>query len=125
MKKEMEIESMKTLVHDVVCGMDVPENQIFMKEFVGGVPYAFCSPRCLEEFNTNTDKYLAASREPLSGPAVATAAEFREHEHLTRDPLCGEVVDERTALSLESGGNRFYFCSANCQRAFEQLNGKR
>ena len=125
MEVKMEAEPMKTLVHDVVCGMDLPENKVFMTEFVGGVPYAFCSSQCLAEFDTNSAKYIGASREPHSGPAVATTAEFREHEHLTRDPVCGEVVDERTALSAESGGNRFYFCSANCQRAFEQLNGKK
>lgn len=116
---------MKTLVHDVVCGMDLPENKIFMTEYVGGVPYAFCSAQCLAEFDTNSAKYLGASREPHSGPAAPAPAALREHEHLTRDPICGEVLDERTAIWSESGGNRFYFCGPNCQRAFEQTNGQK
>jgi Cu+-exporting ATPase len=108
---------MKELVRDPVCGMELPGNQLFMREFVGGVAYGFCSAACLEEFNRNTAKYTDSET-----PASATEP-FAEgsHEHLTRDPICGMTVDERTALSALSGGKRFYFCSAKCQSAFERF----
>ena len=107
----------KELVRDPVCGMELPANRLFMREFVGGIVYGFCSAACLEAFDLNSAKYLAGS--PSSGREEKFAG--GSHEHVTRDPVCGMTVDERTALSAESAGKRFYFCSANCKLAFESL----
>ena len=107
----------KELVRDPVCGMELPGNRLFMREFVGGVVYGFCSESCLEAFDLNPGKYLIGS--PASGREEKFAG--GSHEHMTRDPICGMTVDERTALSIESAGKRFYFCSPNCQSAFESL----
>lgn len=39
-------------------------------------------------------------------------------EDSPKDPVCGMVVDPKTALSVTSGGRRYYFCSANCKGQF-------
>ena len=42
-----------------------------------------------------------------------------EASQTAKDPVCGMVVDRRTALSSTVGGRTFYFCSPGCQRTFE------
>jgi YHS domain-containing protein len=38
---------------------------------------------------------------------------------LARDPVCGMMVDERTAkLKSEYQGKTFYFCSQGCMNSF-------
>lgn len=36
----------------------------------------------------------------------------------TKDPVCGMIVDPKTALSVTSGVKTYYFCSANCKEQF-------
>ena len=35
-----------------------------------------------------------------------------------KDPICGMVVDEATALHAERDGKTFYFCSDHCRQKF-------
>ncbi len=37
---------------------------------------------------------------------------------MTKDPICGMTVDEKTALRAERGGETFYFCSEHCRKKF-------
>lgn len=37
---------------------------------------------------------------------------------MTKDPICGMTVDERTALRAERDGVTFYFCSDHCRQKF-------
>lgn len=37
---------------------------------------------------------------------------------MAKDPVCGMVVDEETALGAEIEGRQFYFCSSNCLNTF-------
>ncbi len=37
---------------------------------------------------------------------------------VAKDPVCGMVVDEKTAISAEIEGRQFYFCSSNCMNTF-------
>jgi len=37
---------------------------------------------------------------------------------MAKDPVCGMVVDEKTALNADIGGRQFYFCSSNCMNTF-------
>ena len=37
---------------------------------------------------------------------------------MARDPVCGMVVDEKTALHSEIGGRTFYFCAPTCMHTF-------
>ena len=39
---------------------------------------------------------------------------------MTKDPVCGMDVDERTtALKSEHMGKTYYFCSPGCKKAFD------
>ncbi len=37
---------------------------------------------------------------------------------MAKDPVCGMIVDEKTALNIEIKGRQFYFCSSNCLNTF-------
>jgi P-type Cu+ transporter len=37
---------------------------------------------------------------------------------MAKDPVCGMVVDEKTALHSEIGGRTFYFCAPTCMHTF-------
>jgi len=37
---------------------------------------------------------------------------------MAKDPVCGMIVNEKSALSSEIGGKQFFFCSPNCQKTF-------
>jgi Cu+-exporting ATPase len=37
---------------------------------------------------------------------------------MNKDPICGMMVDEATALRAERDGETFYFCSEHCRRKF-------
>jgi P-type Cu+ transporter len=36
----------------------------------------------------------------------------------TKDPICGMIVDEATAIHAERDGKTFYFCSDHCRGKF-------
>ena len=37
---------------------------------------------------------------------------------ITKDPICGMSVDEKTALHAERDGKTFYFCGETCRKKF-------
>ena len=37
---------------------------------------------------------------------------------VVKDPVCGMVVDDKTALKADIEGRQFYFCSSNCMKTF-------
>ncbi|MDG6908952.1 MAG: YHS domain-containing protein [Nitrososphaerota archaeon] len=40
---------------------------------------------------------------------------------MQKDPICGMMVDEKTAtLKSEHEGKAFYFCSSGCKAAFDK-----
>lgn len=39
---------------------------------------------------------------------------------MAKDPVCGMIVNEETAMSSEVGGRLFYFCSPMCKQTFVQ-----
>jgi Cu+-exporting ATPase len=46
---------------------------------------------------------------PLSEPNAS---------NLTKDPICGMMVDEASALRAERDGQTFYFCGDHCRQKF-------
>jgi Cu+-exporting ATPase len=44
----------------------------------------------------------------------------RSEVKLPRDPVCGMVVDEDTAMKRKIGDRTYYFCSESCARTYEQ-----
>jgi len=39
---------------------------------------------------------------------------------MAKDPVCGMIVNEKSGLSSEFGGKKFYFCSPTCQKTFTE-----
>ena len=42
----------------------------------------------------------------------------KEEKVVTKDPICGMTVDEKTAIHAERDGKTFYFCSEGCLKKF-------
>jgi uncharacterized protein len=53
---------------------------------------------------------------PRPGPPPGPTE--RQGGTLVRDPQCGTYVPESRAVTLESGGQTLYFCSAACRDAY-------
>jgi xanthine dehydrogenase accessory factor len=63
---------------------------------------------------------IEARRTAASGVYLAPLVMPQEHQ-LVVDPICGMTVDLSTAVHvLELDGEKFAFCCAGCQRAFER-----
>ena len=43
---------------------------------------------------------------------------MKESKSVTKDPICGMIVDEATALHAERDGKTFYFCGEVCRNKF-------
>ena len=43
---------------------------------------------------------------------------MKSSKTVTRDPVCGMEMDEKTALRAERDGKKFYFCGADCREKF-------
>jgi Cu+-exporting ATPase len=43
---------------------------------------------------------------------------MKQSNSLTKDPICGMTVDEKTAIHTERDGKTFYFCSNHCRQQF-------
>jgi Cu+-exporting ATPase len=43
---------------------------------------------------------------------------MNETKTVSKDPVCGMIVDEATALHVERDGKSFYFCGACCRDKF-------
>ena len=41
-----------------------------------------------------------------------------ETKPTTKDPICGMIVHEATAIHAERAGKTFYFCSDHCRQKF-------
>ncbi len=37
---------------------------------------------------------------------------------MAKDPVCGMMVDEKTAMKAKHEGKTYYFCAAGCRSAF-------
>jgi Cu+-exporting ATPase len=116
---------------DPVCGMTVDSNAAAGSATYRGMTYWFCSTHCLAKFNA--DPRCHAGGATGGGPpplalASAAAAAGRPPQSavraraqgLAKDPICGMMVEKSGALTSERGGRSYYFCSAGCQRTFEQ-----
>ncbi len=111
---------------DPVCGMPVDPKTAAGSASYQGTMFWFCSPHCVAKFNADPQRYAEGSR-PLAlasaaadaGMPLQTAVRARAKDR-AKDPICGMMVDKATALKSERGGRSYYFCSAGCQRTFEQ-----
>ena len=43
---------------------------------------------------------------------------MKDSKLMTKDPICGMIVDEATALHAERDGKMYYFCCDHCRQKF-------
>ena len=44
---------------------------------------------------------------------------------MPRDPVCGVILDEKTAkFKISYGGEKYYFCSVKCKKRFKRNPNK-
>jgi Cu+-exporting ATPase len=101
---------------DPVCGMSVEPASAAGTFAYAGSTYHFCSPRCLEKFKADPQRYLRGAD---NGAPLQAQLQKKPAGNLAKDPICGMMVDKATALKVERGGRAYYFCSVGCQRTFE------
>ena len=46
------------MVKDIVCGMEIDENQVAGKSEYKGLTYYFCAESCKNSFDTEPEKYI-------------------------------------------------------------------
>lgn len=52
------------------------------------------------------------------------SADLDSRAHMIQDPVCRVYVPKGTAVAQSIGGQTYYFCSAQCAKAFQkQLSG--
>ncbi len=96
---------------DPVCGMTVDPARAAASYVHAGVTYFFCSRSCHDRFQENTHKFVAQSisHTTTTSPAAKT----------TIDPVCGmTVVPGKAAGTTNYAGQKYHFCSTNCQQKF-------
>jgi Cu+-exporting ATPase len=107
-------------VKDPVCGMMVDPARAAAKFDYNGATYYFCSPRCLERFKAEPEKYLAPDYRPggMDGGLVALGAPAAAPPRV-KDPVCGMMVDAaRAAGKFDYKGATYYFCNPRCLEKF-------
>jgi P-type Cu+ transporter len=98
---------------DPVCGMDVPADAPLESQHAGKT-YHFCSQPCLDRFNHDPGKFVAAPKEPPKATELAPAGAVVQwtcpmHPQIVRDapgscPICGMALEPRT-ISAEPQPN--------------------
>ena len=102
---------------DPICGMTVKESRPALKSSYLSVDYYFCSKHCQDIFNAEPDRYV--QKAPLQKPPQAMMEVRSTGGDTAKDPICGMVVDKKTALKTQKNERAYYFCSLGCQRTFE------
>ena len=50
---------------------------------------------------------------------------MNEGEKMIRDPVCGVILDEKTAkYKIKHEGKTYYFCSVQCKKRFKRNRSK-
>ena len=105
---------------DVVCGMDVREDEAAGVSEYKGRKYYFCSPTCKKKFDANPEKYLHA------GPEAIKAGEREEMEKSLQAK--GADAEKAAAgkmerIDLPITGMDCAGCAANIEKALSGLEG--
>ncbi|HZX35189.1 MAG TPA: heavy metal translocating P-type ATPase [Thermodesulfobacteriota bacterium] len=98
------------MAKDPVCGMIVEPSKAAGKSLYKGMDVYFCAFRCKEKFDADPESFMGSER--------PRQPEVTSHE-MSKDPICGMVVQKEKSLKSELGGRSYYFCSVGCQRTFE------
>lgn len=98
------------MAKDPVCGMEVEPKKAAGKSLYKGTEVYFCALSCKEKFDADPGLFMGSER--------PRQPEVTSHE-MSKDPICGMVVDKGKSLKSELGGRSYYFCSEGCLRTFE------
>src|SRR5438094_2062201 len=114
-------------VRDPVCGMSVDPATATQQADFGGETYYFCSAGCRSVFEGDPSRYA------VRGGALVGQAMHGGHQAFTGqgddmestgtaiDPVCGMMVNTRTAEYRSFRGDEtYYFCSAGCKERFDK-----
>ena len=101
---------------DVVCGMDVKEEEAAATASYKGVTYYFCSKHCREQFDKDPEKYLSPEYRASQG-AMAESMPSAGPEKAAQEK--GERID-LPVLGMHCAG-----CAAAIQRNLQKTEGVR
>ncbi len=67
----------------------------------------------------------AFGRESKKENTMAMKEHGKEVKNMAKDPVCGMMVDEKTApAKSEHMGKTYYFCAPGCKKAFDENPAK-
>ncbi|MGB7296506.1 MAG: heavy metal translocating P-type ATPase, partial [Candidatus Aminicenantales bacterium] len=104
---------------DVVCGMEVREDQAAATTEYGGKTYYFCSEHCKKEFDRNPEKYLSRTWTPVGMPDSGDATHGDIKETLKGE----EATAGARRIDLPVRGMSCAGCAANIQKNLGLLKG--
>ncbi len=113
------------VVQDPVCGLNVDAGRAQAAGLVGeydGRAYFFCSADCRQHFVNHPERFAKPAAEP--GRQTASQEPQPESADTAIDPVCGQVVDIKTAKARgwtsDYAGKTYYFSSYACNRTFDR-----
>ena len=119
---------------DPVCGMKVDRAKALVDEYEGR-RYYFCSEHCRHAFTLDPVRHQGRSDPRARWLFRSTTGNENDHDRVSsrssdgdagqatsaaaaNDPVCGMGVDPQLAVSIERGGERYFFCSPGCRERF-------
>jgi Cu+-exporting ATPase len=55
---------------------------------------------------------------------VAACINPLREDAMSRDPVCGVLIDEKLSIWLKYEGRKYYFCSDGCRKRFHEIPEK-
>src|SRR6266566_4567645 len=115
------------LVRDPVCGMSIDRASATQRAEFGGATYYFCSAGCRSAFEGDPSRYavreaaLVGQTTHGGNQAFCGQGDDMESTGTATDPVCGMMVNTRTAEYRSFRGDEtYYFCSAGCKERFDK-----
>jgi Cu+-exporting ATPase len=102
------------MAKDLVCGMEVKEEEAAGMSVYKGGKYYFCSKGCKEKFDENPEKYIALKNQNIFGPMPEEETEAH-HEKSS--------VAKTERIDLPIVGMSCASCAATIQRGLSALEG--
>ncbi|MGD8538697.1 MAG: HAD-IC family P-type ATPase, partial [Candidatus Aminicenantes bacterium] len=116
------------MAKDVICGMDVSENDAAGVSEYKGKKYYFCSPMCKTKFDANPELYI----EPVEGSKTDTSARHDVRKDAEGDVSTMQKKELEPKIDLSSGLNRIDLpivgmrcaaCASTIEKGLSNLEG--
>ncbi len=105
---------------DVVCGMEIKEDEAAEMSEYQGHTYYFCSPMCKKKFDENPDKYLRGGPEAIDAEARSGMRRSQKEKN-AKDVKSDAGKNER--IDLPISGMNCAGCAVNIEKALGSLEG--